>query len=87
MLPSDAWAVRESGWAAGAFGISVAWLKRCHGIDLDNSYDYCKPYTQLPLNQTWCDCTGKVPPEGLKYQRQHCQGFLRTSKIKYGPRH
>ena len=90
MLPTDAWAVQESGWVAGAWGTTVSWMNRCHGTSLSNDYNVCQPYFAPPLSQSWCDCDGAegqiIPPEGLAYRELHCPGFVTFRRHHYGPR-
>ncbi len=93
VLPTDAWGVRESGWAAGAWGVAVKWLKNCHGIDIPNAFNICNPYVDPPLNQTWCDCKPNtiIPPAGLEYRKTYCPSSTRPRtgaplQKKYSPR-
>lgn len=89
VLPTDSWAVGQAAWVAGAWGIAVDWMNRCHGTALENSYDYCLP--DFPKNQTWCDCDGSpgqiIPPEGRAYRMVHCPMPLHSpAPPDYGPR-
>lgn len=74
VLPCDAWDARKMGWVAGGWDIASQWLNRCHGTQLNDVYTDCNPYTQPPLNQTWCDCQRgtTMPLEGQNYVNLNC---------------